>query len=159
MQISRIFGKTEKEQGIMKRMLLGGLSNSLIYWANMYAMYYVPGYPQELKNRVEPHMPENANILTSLAPPATLFVAKKVVKSTGKKEKVGDMALGATLYGVPNFVHDIVVQTAYVEGVNSRPTARLSPTSAAMSRYTVNSPQYNRPVAAASSLSKYRVTS
>jgi len=146
-----------KMNPVEKRILLGGLSNSLIYWANHFAMDTIPEYPQELKNRVEPHMPQNADIITSLAPPATLYVVKKISKSTDRKEKVGDMAFGATLYGVPNFLHDVVVQTAYQEGIAGRPTARLPPTMA-MTKYAVNNIPIPRTVSVAS-MGKYRVTS
>lgn len=158
MNFNKIFGATPAEQGIMKRMLLGGLSNSLIYYGNHFAMDTVPSYPQELKNRVEPHMPQNADIITSLAPPGTLYLVKKIVKTTGKKEKVGDMAFGATLYGVPNFLHDVVVQTAYMEGVAGRPTARLPPQMVA-SKYIASQNNTSRSVPQASSVSKYVLTS
>jgi len=146
-----------KINAIEKRMLLGGLATSMIYYGNHYAMDTVAGYPPELKSRVDPHMPQNADIITSLAPPATLYVAKKVVKTAGKKEKIGDMALGATLFGVPNFVHDVVVQTAYQEGVAGRPAARL-PMNMTATKYAVNNVPIARTVAVAP-LGKYRVTS
>ena len=146
-----------KMNPVEKRILLGGLATSLIYYGNHYAMDTMAEYPQELKNRVDPHIPQNADIITSLAPPATLYVVKKISKTASKKEKVGDMAFGAALYGVPNFLHDVVVQTAYVEGVAGRPAARLPPTMA-MSKYAVNNVPIQRPVVAAP-LGKYRVTS
>jgi len=147
-----------KMDPIEKRMLLGGLATSLIYYGNRFAMDTVPGYPQELKNRVEPHMPQNADIITSLAPPATLYVVKKIMKSTDKKEKVGDMAFGATLYGVPNFLHDVVVQSAYVEGVAARPAARL-PLTMAASKYVASQNNNLRSAPQVSSVSKYVLTS
>lgn len=147
-----------KMNPIEKRMLLGGLATSMIYYGNHYAMDTVAGYPPELKNRVDPHMPQNADILTSLAPPATLYVAKKIVKTAGKKEKIGDMALGATLYGVPNFLHDVVVQTAYVEGVAARPAARFPTMPVVASKYIANNNNLRVPQQA-SSVSKYVITS
>ncbi len=158
MNFNKIFGATPGEQAIMKRMVLGGLSNSLIYYGNRFAMDTVAGYPQELKNRVDPHMPQNADIVTSLAPPATLYMVKKIMKTAGKKEKVGDMALGATLFGVPNFLHDVVVQTAYVEGVAGRPAARFPTMPMTASKYITNNNTVRVPQQA-SSVSKYVITS
>jgi len=146
-----------KMNPVEKRILLGGLSNSLIYYGNRFAMDTVPGYPQELKNRVEPHMPQNADIITSLAPPAALYMVKKIMKTAGKKEKIGDMAFGATLYGPFQFLHDVVVQSAYVEGVASKPLGRFPTMPMVASKYitnnTVRVPQQ------ASSVSKYVLTS
>lgn len=143
---------------IEKRMLLGGLTNSIVYYSNMYASDAIP-YPPELNARLEPHLPRNADIIGDLAPPAALFIAKKIVKSTTKKEKIGDMFFGSLLYAGPNLIHDTVVQAAYQVGADTRPaaTARFPAVASAMSRYTVNSTGNNRPVAA-SSLSKYVVT-
>jgi len=149
-----------KMNPVEKRLLLGGLANGIIYWSNLYAMNTQAAYPVELKNRLDSHLPRNGEIIASVAPPAALWVVKKVAKSGTTKEKLADIGFGAALYGVPNLVHDIAVQTAYQIGVEGRPTARL-PTPAAMSKYITPLSQTNagRPVAVASSLGKYTVTS
>lgn len=145
-----------KMNPIEKRMLLGGLVGSVTYYTNLYAMTY-PNYPAQLKDRVEPHMPRNGELIGSVAPPAVLFVTKKIVKNTATKEKVGDMTLGATLFSVPNLTRDIVSQTAYQVGVDSKPPAARLPISQAMSKYAA-SRQTPARVTAPTGISKYAIT-
>jgi hypothetical protein len=112
-----------KMHPVEKRMLIGGLASSIVYYGNLYAANNVAGYPTDLNQRASPYMPTYTQIVGSVAPPAVLYVAKKVVRSTTTKEKLGDMTLGSVLFAVPNLTHDIVVQTAYQSGVDAKGTS------------------------------------
>ena len=138
-----------------KKMLIGGIASSVVYYGNLYAMNTMPAYPAELKNRLEPHLPRNGEIVGSVVSPATFYVVKKVLKG-GEKEKVGDMFLGSALYSIPNFVHDVVVNSAYQVGIDTRPAARL-PTLSTISKYVA--PMRNSMPAAPSGQSKYVISS
>lgn len=148
--------KTLKIGSAEKKMLIGGIASSVVYYGNLYMMNTMPAYPAELKNRLEPHLPRNGEMVGSLIPPATFYVVKKVLKGVSQKETVGDMFLGSALYSIPNLVHDIAVQTAYVEGAKAVVApARLS-NSSAISKYIA--PMQNSRPAATSGLSKYIIS-
>jgi len=146
-----------KMDPIEKRMLIGGLASSIAYYSNMYAADAVP-YPIELRNRLDQHLPRNSELIGNIAPPAALYIAKKVVKNPGTKEKLDDMFLGSALYSVPNLMHDVVVQTAYQVGVDTRPPAKLPTLASARSTYTVNSTRPTPARPATSGMSKYALT-
>ena len=139
-----------------KKMLIGGIASSVVYYGNLYMMNTMPAYPPELKDRLEPHLPRNGEIVGSVVSPATFYVVKKVLKGASQKETVGDMFLGSALYSIPNLVHDVAVQSAYVEGTNQRPAARL-PTLSTISKYVA--PMRNSMPAAPSGQSKYVISS
>lgn len=145
-----------KMNPVEKRLLIGGLANSVIYYGNLYAMNN-PAYPAEIKSRLEPHMPRNGEIIGSLAPPAALWVTKKIVKSPTTKEKVGDMTFGSILYGIPNFVHDVVCQTAYQTGVDSKPVAATARISSAMAQVRYTQTITPQPVRMTPSMGKYTI--
>lgn len=147
--------KTFKIGSAEKRMLIGSIASSVAYYGNLYMERTSPAYPAELKKQLDKHLPSYGEIVGSLAPPATFYVAKKVLKG-GKKEKVGDMFLGSALYSIPNLVHDVVVNSAWQAGLDSKPAARLSNNSFAVSRYIA--PMQNSVPAAQSGLSKYAIT-
>lgn len=138
-----------------KRMLIGGLANSVVYYGNLYMMNTSPIYPAELKNRIDLHLPRNGEIVGSVVSPATFYIVKKALKGASQKETVGDMFLGASLHALPNLVHDVAVQSAYQVGIDSRPAARL-PAPSAVSRYTAPAQTF-RP-ATPMGLSKYAIT-
>lgn len=137
-----------------KRMLIGSIASSVAYYGNLYMERTSPAYPAELKNKLDNHLPSYGEIVGSLAPPATFYVVKKVLKG-GEKEKVGDMFLGSALYSIPNLVHDVVVNSAWQVGLDSRPAARL-PTNSVASKYVAPAQTF-RP-ATPSGLSKYVIS-
>jgi len=145
-----------KMNPIEKRMLLGGVISSLSYYGNTTLEYLYPGYPVQLKQKLEEHLPPNGEIISGVAPPALLYVATKLVKSSGTKEKVSDLALGATIHNIPHILAKIGVSALYAEGVKSRPAARMS-APISVTKYSTNSfpTQVTRPTG----LSKYVMTS
>ncbi len=138
---------------VEKRLLLGGVANSLTYWANVTAEAYLPQYPPELKDRLEEHLPTNGELIADLAPPAILYVAQKVAKSGTTKEKLGDVGFGAMLYAFPNLMAKTGSRAAYVEGTKVVPAVAVArvPTT-----YKVSAVAPKRTVAP--TVGKYRVT-
>lgn len=139
---------------VEKRLLTGGLVNSLTYWGNKIVEQTWLDYPQELKNRVDAHLPTNGELVADLAPPAIFYLTKKVTKKKDTKEKMGDYGFGATLFAVPNLIAKTGSRALYVEGVAARPAARVAPV--AKTKYAVTPPAA-RP-ALPKSMSKYIVT-
>jgi len=86
-----------------KKMLLGGLVGSLSYWADMAIADTQVAYPAVLKQRLAPQLPRNDELLTSVAPPAIMYMLGK------KKPKIKDMAKGTILYSLPHLMQRIVV--------------------------------------------------
>lgn len=134
-----------------KQMLIGGIATSLIYAGN-YMAEDQAGYPAELKQRLEPHLPTNGELIAGIAPPLALYTIVKY----GKKKRLESIADGSILFGVPNIAARIIVQTATAEGKAVAPAVRFtSPMS--FSKYI---PSNSTPrVAATSGLSKYTLTS
>lgn len=139
---------------VEKRLLLGGLVGSFSYWAERSARDFLPGYPKELSDKLDPHLMPNGAIVASVAPPAVLYVAKKVSKSTTTKEKVGDVAFGSVLYCIPHLIEKTGAMVAYAEGVAAIPLARVARVPATKYAVTppVAKPALPRP------LSKYIIT-
>lgn len=138
-----------------KRMLIGSIASSVVYYGNLYMERTSPAYPAELKKQLDKHLPSYGEIVGSVVSPATFYIVKKVLKG-GEKEKVGGMFLGSALYSIPNLVHDVVVNSAYQVGLDTRPVARLSNNST-ISKYVA--PIQNSRPATPSGLSKYAISS
>jgi hypothetical protein len=85
----------------MQKMLLGGLVGSLSYWADLVVAEQA-FYPAALKARLAPQLPRNDELLTSIAPPAVMYMLGK------KKPKFKEMAKGTILYSVPHLMQRIV---------------------------------------------------
>lgn len=137
---------------VEKKLLLGGLATSLTFWADRTMQELYPQYPAELKQSLEPHLPNNGDIISCAAPPLALYAVKKV----GKSEKVADLAFGATLYGFPRILEATIATTAWVEGEKARPAARFT-APMTQTRYTTSIPQATR-VAVTPTVGKYRLT-
>ena len=86
----------------MQKMLLGGLVGSLSYYADL-VLAEQAFYPAALKGRVMPQLPRNDELLTSIAPPAIMYMLAK------KKPKLKEMAKGTMLYSGPHLMQRIVV--------------------------------------------------
>ena len=86
----------------MQKMLLGGLVGSLSYYGDL-VLAEQAFYPAVLKQRVMPQLPRNDELLTSVVPPAIMYVIGK------KKQKFKEMAKGTMLYSVPHLMQRIVV--------------------------------------------------
>jgi len=141
-----------KMNPVEKRLLLGGIANGLIYWTDQFAKS-VPGYPAELNQKLDPHLPDYGQIASSAGPPLALMLVKRFKKNV----KIADIAFGSALYGIPKLMAQTGVFTAYAEGLKARPAARFFAPST-MSKYVAsNSNAINgRPT---QSISKYAVTS
>jgi len=133
-----------------KKALLGGIASSLIYYGNLLAQEQA-GYPTELKQQLEPHLPSNGQLIAGLAPPLALY---SVVKF-GKKQKLRDLAKGSILFSLPNVTARIICQSAYVEGAKTVVPARFS-APATISKYVA--PMQNSRPATTSGLSKYVIS-
>ena len=142
-----------KMNTVEKRLLLGGIASSLIYHMDDFAKSQV-GYPKELNQKLDPHLPDNGQIISSAGPPLALMLASRFKKN----EKIKDLAFGATLYGIPNLVVRTGVNTAYVEGLKARSAARFIAPMQNMSKYVANN-STPHVVVQTSSPSKYVVTS
>jgi hypothetical protein len=132
-----------------KQMLIGGIATSLIYWGNAIAEEQA-GYPTELNQRIDPHLPKNGELLTGIAPPLALYTIVKY----GKKERFRSIANGSILFGLPHMTARIICQTAYAEGVAARPAARIV-APATSSKYMASAPSARNMSAG---LSKYAIT-
>ena len=86
-----------------KKLLLGGLVGSLSYWADMAIADTQTAYPAQLKQRLAPQLPRNDELLTSIAPPAIMWVAGK------KSPKIKALAKGTVLYSLPHLMQRVVV--------------------------------------------------
>jgi hypothetical protein len=86
----------------MQKMLLGGLVGSLSYYADL-VLAEQAFYPAELKARLATMLPRNDELLTSIAPPAIMYMLGK------KKPKLKEMAKGTMLYSGPHLMQRIVV--------------------------------------------------
>jgi hypothetical protein len=86
-----------------QKLLLGGLVGSLSYWADMAIADTQPAYPAQLKQKLAPQLPRNDELLTSIAPPAIMWVVGK------KSPKIKEMAKGTVLYSLPHLMQRIVV--------------------------------------------------
>lgn len=95
----------------MRKMFLGGLVGSLSYYADL-VLAEQSFYPAILKDRVMPQLPRNDELLTSIAPPAIMYMLGK------KKPKFKEIAKGTILYSGPHLMQRIVVNAT-----NTTPTA------------------------------------
>jgi hypothetical protein len=149
---SELWGKTPDTRSANKKMLLGGIASGLIYWGNVIARDQA-GYPPEIKQQLDPHIPPYDELIAAAAPPGVLY---SIVKF-GKKDRFRDIADGSIYFGVPTLIARTVVQSMWAEGKALAPPAvRFTP--ASMSKY-VPSNSIIRTIAPTSSLSKYAVTS
>jgi len=85
----------------MQKMMLGGLVGSLSYYADL-VLAEQAFYPAALKARLAPQLPRNDELLTSIAPPAVMYMLAK------KKPKFKEMAKGTMLYSAPHLMNRIV---------------------------------------------------
>lgn len=120
-----------------KKMLLGGVIASMTAYSEKALELYVPDYPPELKQQLDPHLPPTGEIIATAAP-LVLWVPYKVVKSPNAKANLRDLAFGATLYAAPRLAQRIGVNAAYAEGIAARPTERF--TTPASGTYQVSTP-------------------
>ena len=122
-----------KMNPVEKRLLLGGIVSGLIYWTDEFAKS-IPGYPAELNQKADPHLPDYGQIASSTGPPLALMLAKRFKKN----EKIADIALGSTLYGIPKLMAKTGVMAALEEGRKVIPARFTYP--ATLSKYVaVNS--------------------
>ncbi len=137
---------------VEKRLLMGGLVTSFSYYTDLAAEKFVPEFPPQLSERLNPNLPKNGEIIFDLAPTVLLYVAKKVSKNSKTKEKLGDLALGSALYSVPN----IIVETGAMIARNLGTPPVLATRIAAPTKYKVSAVAPTRMVAP--TVGKYRVT-
>ena len=106
----------------MQKMLLGGLVGSMSYYADL-VLAEQSFYPAALKGRVMPQLPRNDELLTSIAPPAIMYMLGK------KKPKFKEMAKGTILYSGPHLMQRIVVNATKPAAVGFQMNAqRVMPT-------------------------------
>jgi primosomal protein N' len=131
-----------KMNAVEKRLLIGGLVGAFTHMGEYTMERVVPNYPPELKQRLDPHLPPNGELVTLIAAPVATQVAKRVVRGTDTKEKIGDIGFGMMLYSLPRLVQRIGSETAYQLGVESKPAARLTQT-IATSKYGLTATNTN----------------
>jgi hypothetical protein len=131
-------------------MLIGGLAGSITFHAERYLSRTQPAYPAELNQKLEPHLPRNGELVTSVAPPAAMWVLAR------RSPKLTNIRNGSFFYSIPHLIQAVVVNAAYAEGVAARPTARLAAPIATRYIPSQSSNQVARPAA---STGKYRLTS
>jgi len=133
-----------------KGMLIGSLTGSIAFHAERYLSRTQPAYPAELNQRLEAHLPRNGELVTSVAPPAAMWVLAR------RSPKLKDIRNGSFFYSIPHLIQRVAVNAAYAEGVAARPAARIV-APATMSKY-IAQPSVNQIARPASSLSKYALT-
>lgn len=142
-----------KMNPVEKRLLLGGIANGLIYWTDEFAKSQT-GYPAELNQKLDPHLPDYGQIASSAGPPLALMLVKRFKKNV----KIADIAFGSMLYGIPKLIAKTGVNTAYVEGVKAKPATRFF-APATPTRYTLTQPSNQTMRTVDPSAGKYRITS
>lgn len=121
------------------RRMLGGVLSSLTYWSERAASVFVPGYPIQLTQKLSPMLPTNGELISSVAPPAVLYVVAK----TTKNDKINDLTIGSIMYSVPHLVEKVGVQVAAAQGappaaaLAARAAALAAAAQAAARKYTV----------------------
>ena len=100
-----------------KENFLGGIAGSLTFWMEEAAYELVPGYPQELRQRIAPSLPRNGQLAATVAPLGIAWVAPKVLKR--HSARMENLKMGITMYSAPKLLHAIVTNIAYVMGVAS----------------------------------------
>jgi len=133
-----------------KGMLIGGLVGSITFHAERYLSRTQPAYPAELNQKLEPHLPRNGELVSSVAPPVAMWVLAR------RSPKLTNVRNGSFFYSIPHLIQGVVVNAAYAEGVAARPAARIV-APATMSKY-IAQPSVNQSARPASSLSKYALT-
>jgi hypothetical protein len=138
-----------------KQTLLSGIAGGLIFHMEEAANGLVPGYPQFLKDRLNPSLPRNGQLVADVGPLATVWVVGKKRRSA----RMDNIKIGMTLYDLPKLLHQIVWNVAYQAGV---PAAGLRLANARyMAPATLNIrpiPMNNRAASQPPRLSKYAVT-
>ena len=89
-----------------RQMLIGGLVGSLSYYAELALTNTQSWYPDELKGRLNPKLPRNGELISTIAPPAVMLLASK------KWPKIKNVAVGTLLYSGPNLMQRLIVNAA-----------------------------------------------
>jgi hypothetical protein len=88
----------------MQKKLVGGLVGSLTYWADRALADTQTWYPLSLKQKLDPKLPRNDELITTIAPPVIMYALYKKSPS-----KFKDMAEGTIMYSGPQLLDRVVV--------------------------------------------------
>lgn len=96
-----------------KQTLMGGIAASVIDQAESGMSWFVAGYPQFLKNKLNPALPRNGALVAEAGTPAVAYVlTRKRVSERGK-----NLRTGIFLYDLPTLLHSFVYNAAYQAGL------------------------------------------
>lgn len=95
-----------------KQTLLAGIAGGLIFHMEEAANGLVAGYPQVLKDRINPNLPRNGQIVADVAPLAVGWALDKSRPSP----RNNNIKMGLTLFDLPKLMHQIVWNVAYTAG-------------------------------------------
>lgn len=142
------------------RVLLGGITNSLVYYSERILQASMPTYPLPLKQQLDPHLPSNGEIVGLVAPPLATLVAERAIKRTETREVVTDIRFGTMLYAFPKLIQRIGVNTAYAEGAKLLPAVGTPATASkyGLSSVPTNTGATTRAITPIRGQSKYVVT-
>lgn len=107
-----------------KENFLGGIAGSLTFWMEEAAYELVSGYPQELRQRIDPNLPRNGQLVATVAPLSVAWVAPKVLKR--HSARMENLKMGITMYSAPKLVHTLVTTMAYFMGVANPQSLRTT---------------------------------
>jgi len=134
-----------------KQELLGSVISSLTFHSERYLSRTQVGYPAQLNQKLEAHLPRYGEIVTSLAPVTTTYVLAR------KNDKFKGIRNGSILYSIPHLLQRTVVSASYAEGVAARPSAALTRVIQPLQvKYVAPATQARK--ALAQTTGKYRVT-
>lgn len=103
------FPKPSKE---VKQTLMGGAIAGAIVGIESGMNWFVAGYPQFLKDKLNPNLPRNGALLADLAPAGYAYMVKK----KGGSAKKENMANGMLFYDLPKLLDQVVTNVAYSMG-------------------------------------------
>jgi len=94
-----------------KRKMLSGLTASIGRYLELATEWFIPELPDQFRQRLDPHLPSNGQLLAMGLPLATWIPRDARVPGTKKR----DYAMGASMYSLPALLKQTVVQAVAAE--------------------------------------------
>lgn len=103
-----------------KQTVLGGVVGSLAVNLESAMSWFVAGYPQILKDRLNPNLPRNGALIATLAPPAVAYVMTRKGRTSARAD---NMKNGILFYDIPKLIDEIAYNVGYQAGL---PSSRMA---------------------------------
>lgn len=105
-----------------KQTVLGGLVGSLTVQAESGLSWFVPAYPQPLKDKLNPALPRNGALIANIAPAGIAYVVTRKHASA----RAENLRTGIFIYDIPKLIDQLVYSVAYSMGGTPVASARLT---------------------------------